>query len=105
MSKTNYPADRDGVFVNSGELTISEISSCQCDPECWHVDDQGLGWGKISKEVAIARLAFAAYRAYGKTTDFKNYRGEPMPDFSVLPEKIQEAWKAATSEILWQVRY
>jgi hypothetical protein len=38
-----------------------------------------------------------AYHAYGKVTDFKNFRGEPMPEFDALPEKIKEAWLAATN--------
>lgn len=40
-----------------------------------------------------------AYEAYGKVTDFKNFQGNPMPAFKDLPEKIQEAWKAAAQAI------
>lgn len=35
------------------------------------------------------------YRAYGSVTDFKNYQGNPMPEWRDLPPKIQEAWRAA----------
>jgi len=41
-------------------------------------------------------LAELAYQAYGAVTDFKNFRGEPMPEFRDLPETIQKAWEAAT---------
>lgn len=34
----------------------------------------------------------AAYAAYGEATGGKNFRGEPMPDWDDLGEKIQYAW-------------
>lgn len=40
--------------------------------------------------------AKAAYRAYGQTTDFKNFQGNPMPEWDALPEKIREAWVNAS---------
>lgn len=49
-----------------------------------------------SQELELARIA---YHAYGKTTDFKNYQGLPMPEFENLPQKIQEAWVAAIQAI------
>ena len=45
-----------------------------------------------SEELELAKIA---YQAYGKTTDFKNYQGLPMPEWESLPEKIQQAWIAA----------
>lgn len=50
-----------------------------------------------SEELELAKIA---YRAYGQTTDFKNYQGLPMPEFDNLPEKIQEAWIAASQAIV-----
>lgn len=46
---------------------------------------------------AIERKAAALYAAYGKTTDFKNYQGNLMPEWDALPEKIRAAWMAAAS--------
>jgi hypothetical protein len=43
--------------------------------------------------------AVIAYRAYGEVTDFKNFRGDPMPEFEDLPEKIQSAWREAARAI------
>lgn len=40
--------------------------------------------------------ARVAYAAYGQTTDFKNFRGDPMPAWDDLPEKIREAWVNAS---------
>jgi hypothetical protein len=37
-------------------------------------------------------LAKIAYDAYGKTTDYKNFRNEPMPKWENLGAKIQQAW-------------
>lgn len=44
-------------------------------------------------------LARAAYQAYGETTDFKNFRGDPMPDWGDLGEAIQAAWIAAATTV------
>ncbi|MEH2033377.1 MAG: hypothetical protein V7K67_27780 [Nostoc sp.] len=44
-------------------------------------------------------LAKIAYHAYGQTTDFKNYQGLPMSEWENLPEKIQQAWIAASQAI------
>lgn len=35
------------------------------------------------------------YHAYGSVTDFKNFQGNPMPEWSDLPDKIKAAWEAA----------
>ena len=44
------------------------------------------------------RLGRDAYHAYGLTTGFRNYRGEPMPRWEDLPITIRAAWvKAATT--------
>lgn len=45
------------------------------------------------------QMAEAGYAAYAKTTDGKNFRGEPMPEFDQLPEKQREAWVNAAGAI------
>jgi hypothetical protein len=40
-----------------------------------------------------------AYHRYGQQTEFKNFRGDPMPKWEELPEKIRVAWMAATQPI------
>lgn len=47
----------------------------------------------------LTELAKLGYRAYGETTDFKNYQGNPMPEWEDLGEKIRSAWVAATAAI------
>ena len=44
-------------------------------------------------------LAKRAYKTYGKAVDFKNYQGNPMPEFDELPEKIKNAWIQVIKEI------
>lgn len=45
-----------------------------------------------------------AYNAYGQTTDFKNFQGNPMPAWDALPPKIQEAWvNAAKGAVLFDL--
>lgn len=41
--------------------------------------------------------AKAAYSRYGAVTDFKNFQGNPMPEFEKLPEPIQCAWVAVAN--------
>ncbi len=43
-------------------------------------------------EPTILQLARIAYGAYGEATNFKNFRGEPMPIWEELPDEIQKAW-------------
>ncbi len=40
-----------------------------------------------------------AYHAYGGVTDFKNYQGLPMPQWSDLTPKIRDAWVAAAMRV------
>lgn len=96
-----FPIDPNGVWINSGELSLVEIASCQCVPDCWFVDSEGLGWAKIQKEVAIPKLAKAAYRVYERIAP----QSDSMLSFEVLPEVIQQAWEGAIAHTLWQVKY
>lgn len=43
-----------------------------------------------------------AYTAYGRVTEFKNFRGDPMPVFDELPEQIKQAWIAAAG-VIWDL--
>jgi hypothetical protein len=53
------------------------------------------------QEAAIgAALAPIGYEAYGQFTDFKNYQGNKMPEFSELSGKIPGAWGAAALAIV-----
>jgi hypothetical protein len=47
-------------------------------------------------QVVMARLAYAAY---GRTTDFKNYQGNPMPKWDDLGDAIQAAWVSASNAV------
>ena len=51
-------------------------------------------------EPEILNIARQAYNAYGKSTDFKNYQGLPMPDFDSLPDSVKCAWVAACERVL-----
>lgn len=42
----------------------------------------------------IDRMACKAYEAYGRKVSFKNYQGNPMPEYHDLPIPIKEAWHA-----------
>ncbi|MCP9947295.1 hypothetical protein [Actinomadura madurae] len=47
----------------------------------------------------VDELARTAYDAYGETTDHKNFRGDPMPAWEDLGERIQNAWRAAARAV------
>jgi hypothetical protein len=51
----------------------------------------------MNSDVNWTVAARGAYGAYAAVTDNKNFRGEDMPAFDALPEKIQEAWRAAAA--------
>jgi hypothetical protein len=48
-------------------------------------------------QIVMAKLA---YGAYGQTTDFKNYQGNPMPAWDALGDAIQAAWVAAVNAVV-----
>lgn len=56
--------------------------------------------GEQTEQVDEFVFAKQAYLAYGEVTDFKNFQGEPMPKFEELPERIQNAWKAAAASLI-----
>ncbi len=53
-----------------------------------------------SPPVDFLEKAKQGYNAYGKTTEWKNYAGLPMPTWDELPERIRFAWVEATKGIL-----
>ena len=54
---------------------------------------------KVYTAEQYEQIAESAYRAYGKTTDFKNYQGLPMPEWGALPDGIRKAWLAAIKQV------
>lgn len=40
-------------------------------------------------------LAKAGYEAYGEFADWKNFRGDRMPDWDELPDPQRHAWVSA----------
>ena len=59
------------------------------EPNVVRAATPGMAWGDIAK---------SAYRAYAASMGNKNFRGEPMPVFSDLPQAIQVAWEAAVRQ-------
>jgi hypothetical protein len=51
----------------------------------------------------VVNPAALAYAAYGKTTNFKNFQSNPMPEWIDLPESVQKAWWAATQAVMEHV--
>ena len=41
-----------------------------------------------------------AYKAYGDKADWKNFRGDPMPEWGDLPENIRTYWQAAAVQVI-----
>jgi hypothetical protein len=54
----------------------------------------------VNDDAILDSWARHAYHAYGEVTSFKNYQGNPMPDFDDLGETIQAAWRAATARVV-----
>lgn len=45
-------------------------------------------------------LAQIAYEAYAAHQDWKNYAGNPIPDWEQVRNDIKEAWQAAVDAVL-----
>lgn len=43
-----------------------------------------------------------AYTAYGRKTEFKNFRGEPMPSWDDLPQTTRDAW-IFSANVIWDL--
>lgn len=48
---------------------------------------------------AWSDIAASAYKAYAASTGNKNFRGDPMPEFSDLPIAIKIAWEVACRHV------
>lgn len=48
----------------------------------------------------VHQMAKRAYHAYGEIVEFKNFMGDPMPEFDKLPQKIMQAWYAAVMQVV-----
>ncbi|MFZ5440473.1 MAG: hypothetical protein ACOZQL_10720 [Myxococcota bacterium] len=60
-----------------------------------------IGVGHRCDDAAVLEAhADNAYAAYGRSTGGLNHRGEPMPKWLELPEKIRDAWRAAVRAVL-----
>ncbi|MEV6791234.1 hypothetical protein AB0M87_04355 [Streptomyces sp. NPDC051320] len=55
--------------------------------------------GETRVQLSPLELGKTAYAAYGETTDFKNFRGEPMPAWDDLGSAIQTAWVMAAGAV------
>lgn len=51
----------------------------------------------VAPTKTIRELAREAYHRYGAVTEFKNFKGDPMPEFDALPPTIVRAWEASVS--------
>ncbi len=50
------------------------------------------------------KFAQMAYHAYGNSTNFQNFMGDPMPNWQALPEKIKHAWVAAAKQVIDDIK-
>ena len=63
------------------------------------VGHPGVEIGMLPQDFDAQVFAKSAYNAYGEVTGFRNYAGLPMPAWEDLTPKIQEAWRAAVSDV------
>lgn len=54
---------------------------------------------RLAEPLEVAR-GRCAYFAYGRTTDFKNHQGNPMPEFDKLPDTIRQAWINCAASVI-----
>jgi hypothetical protein len=56
-------------------------------------------YGPIPIRPTSASLAERAYKAYAESTEGKNFRGDPMPEWADLPQYTRNAWHAAVEQV------
>lgn len=47
----------------------------------------------------LTNLAKVGYEAYAASSSWKNFQGNPMPQWDELPQAIRNHWQAATKAI------
>jgi len=90
-------------------LTILMDAMAKSGKDEESIDDARRAWDRakalcegIAEECVDAPLDFyakTAYNSYGRTTKFKNFRGDPMPAWDDLPEQIRTAWRASVGDV------
>lgn len=60
----------------------------------------GLPYPYTEKSSFLDAEARQAYERYAAVTDWKNFQGNPMPQWGDLPEKIRAAWVAAVEPLV-----
>lgn len=58
-----------------------------------------MSYGPIPIRPTTASLAERAYKAYADSTENKNFKGDPMPEWADLPQPIRNAWGAAAESV------
>lgn len=56
--------------------------------------------GYVIQNMSPDQTAQNAYHAYGDSTGWKNFLGNPMPAWEDLPATIQQAWRDATKSVV-----
>ncbi|MBO3463133.1 hypothetical protein G7B40_001465 [Aetokthonos hydrillicola Thurmond2011] len=54
----------------------------------------------MTTKTDFEKLALNAYQAYGKTTNFQDSMGDPVPTWKDLPTKIKQAWVVAVTQVV-----
>jgi hypothetical protein len=54
-------------------------------------------------ESFLHELGSTAYHAYGEVVQWRDVRGELMPEWEVLSERVQSAWAGAAQGILLKI--
>ena len=93
MSKSGWAVVRSIAVEMRGVYWLANVDYCPYCGTCLYPT------AHMPTPEAIVAMAQKAYAAYGKTTNFKNYQGLPMPEWADLPEQIKEAWMASTLEV------
>jgi hypothetical protein len=65
--------------------------------QAWNTDDRT----EMTTTTRESR-ARIAYTAYGRTVNFKDHRGEPMPLFDDLTPAVREAW-IVSANVIWDL--
>jgi hypothetical protein len=55
------------------------------------------------RDGSLAEHAEHAYAAYGACVGWKNFRGDPMPEWGDLPDRTRTAWIAAAAAVVQRV--
>ena len=97
------PEDSEDIYFDNESMQAGEAklaATVKAFKNAGKFETRHKALGFVVQGCSPDQMAQRAYIAYGESTGGLNFRGEPMPLWLDLPEKIRQAWRAAVKAVV-----